>query len=173
LDTSDSGGAFDASSGASEKGEVTVDDASFMVAQFVNGALGSFESSRFAAGRQNYNSFEIYGDKGSIAFNLERMNELDYCSLEDAGRTQGFRTIQATHPTHPYIERWWPPGHIIGYEHTFVHAVADFLDAVTRGSAIHPSFDDALKVMQVLAAGLEAAATGRTVQVAGAGAARA
>lgn len=171
LDTSDSGGAFDATSGTTEKGEVTVDDAAFMLAEFVNGALGSFESSRFAAGRKNYNSFEIYGSKGSLAFNLERMNELEYCSLSDDVRAQGFRTIQGTEPAHPYVDRWWPPGHIIGYEHTFIHAVSDFLDAITKGSTIRPTFEDGLKVMQTLAAGLESAASGRRVQVAGGGAA--
>jgi predicted dehydrogenase len=166
VDSSDSGGAFDASSTAREQGDVTVDDAAFMLAQFENGALGSFESSRFAAGRKNFNSFEIYGDRGSIAFNLERMNELQYCSLQDDSGAQGFRTIQATEPSHPYVAHWWPPGHIIGYEHTFVHAVADFLEAIAKGKRIRPDFEDGWKVMQVLQAGLESAVSGRAVAIA-------
>ena len=166
IDSSDSGKAFDAVSSASERGDVTVDDAAFMLAHFENGALGSFESSRFAAGRKNFNSFEIYGDRGSIAFNLERMNELQYYSLRDDSGTQGFRTIQATEASHPYMDHWWPPGHIIGYEHTFVHAIADFLEAIAKGKRIRPDFEDGWKVMQVLEAGLESAQSGRAVAIA-------
>lgn len=170
LDTTGSGGAFEASSRAADTGDVTVDDAAFMLARFENGALGSFEASRFAAGRKNFNTFEIYGDKGALAFNLERMNELQLCELGDDVRAQGFRTIQATEASHPYMSHWWPPGHIIGYEHTFVHAVADFLDAITKGTPIRPNFEDGLKVMEVLEAGLESAATSRAVLLSEAGA---
>ncbi|MCL5742473.1 MAG: Gfo/Idh/MocA family oxidoreductase, partial [Acidobacteria bacterium] len=165
------GGAFDASSTTSEKGAVTVDDAAFMLAEFAGGALGSFESSRFATGRKNYNRFEIYGDRGSLAFNLERMNELEYCSLADEPHAQGFRTIQVTEAIHPYVAHWWPPGHIIGYEHTFIHAFVDFLDAITKGVPIHPDFADGLKIMQVLEGGLQSAATGRKVALPATGAA--
>ena len=97
-------------SGAAEKGKVTVDDASFMVVEFDNGALGSFEASRFASGRKNYNYFEIYGSKGSLIFDLERMNELEFLNLEDPVDEQGFRTILVTNATHPYVGAWWPPG---------------------------------------------------------------
>ena len=165
LDTA-AGGAFDASSTASELGEVTVEDAAFVLAAFENGALGSFESTRFATGRKNYNCFEIYGSKGSLAFNLERMNELQYFSAEDEPSAQGFRTILATEALHPYVANWWPPGHIIGYEHTFVHAVADFLNAISRGTLIRPNFEDGLKTMQVLEAALESATAGRRVELA-------
>ncbi len=165
VDTSDSGGAFTAISQTGEKGAVTVDDAAFMLAEFENGAMGSFESSRFAAGRLNFNSFEIYGDRGSLSFNLERINELEYCSLEDPVGERGFRTIQTTELVHPYMSHWWPPGHIIGYEHTFIHAVSDFLDAITKGVPVHPNFQDGMEVMRILEAGLDSAANGCCVNL--------
>jgi len=146
-------------------GKVTVEDACFMVAQFANGALGSFETTRFALGRKNYNVFEIYGSKGAIAFNLERMNELKYYSEDDPSCARGFRTIIATESEHPYIAHWWPPGHMIGYEHEFTHAVVDFLHAIAGGKPIAPNFRDGVKIMQVLDAGLKSAATGRRVTV--------
>ena len=158
---------FTSGSGNSDsvKGKVTVDDASFMLASFENGALGSFESSRFAGGRKNYNYFEIYGSKGSIAFDLENMNSLQYLSLDDPDDKQGFRTIQITNSTHPYMDAWWAPGHIIGYSNTFVHAVKDFLDAVNGKSVVLPNLWDGVKIMQVLEAGILAAKEGRTVKV--------
>jgi predicted dehydrogenase len=158
---------FSAGSGdGSEYGEVTVDDAAFMLAEFANGALGSFESSRFAPGRKNYNYFEIYGSKGSIVFNLERMNELQLYLRDDPAYAQGFRTILATEGDHhDYIASWWPPGHIIGYEHEFHHAVKDFLDAIAQGTEIAPNFHDGLKEMEVLAAGLESAKTGQRIKL--------
>ena len=159
-------GAFQAGSSSQSMGEVTVDDAAFVLAEFDNGALGSFESSRFAPGRKNHNCFEIYGSGGSLTFNLERMNELQFFSAKDASHTQGFRTILATEELHPYVSHWWPPGHIIGYEHTFVHAVADFLTAIHNDQGIRPNFHDAVREMQVLDAALESASEGRRVQVA-------
>ena len=158
-------GTFKSGSAASDMGEVTVDDAAFMVAEFENGALGSFESSRFASGRKNYNYFEIYGSKGSLTFNLERMNELEYLNLEDPADEQGFRTILVTNSTHPYVGAWWPPGHIIGYEHEFTHAVADFLTAMEKGTAITPNLYDGMKDMQVLEAAILSSTTGRKVSV--------
>ncbi|NQT59732.1 MAG: Gfo/Idh/MocA family oxidoreductase [Bacteroidetes bacterium] len=144
-------------------GKVTVEDASFMTVMFENGALGSFEASRFATGRKNYNFFEIYGSRGSLIFNLERLNELQYFSKDDPEGTQGFRTILATEGVHDYIANWWPPGHIIGYEHEFVHAVVDFIDAVDKGSSISPNFDDGVKEMEILDAALLSAEEGRTI----------
>jgi predicted dehydrogenase len=91
-----------------EKGPVTVEDAALMLVQFKNGAVGSFEASRFATGKKNGLTFEIYGSKGSVKFDLERMNELQYYSLGDEASEQGFRTIQATDPTHAYMQAWWP-----------------------------------------------------------------
>jgi predicted dehydrogenase len=152
--------------GSSEMGEVTVDDAAFMIAEFENGALGAFETSRFAPGRKNYNYFEIYGSKGSIIFNLERMNELQVFFRDDPAYVQGFRTIMVTEGgEHDYIANWWPPGHIIGYEHEFHHAVVDFMNAIATGSSIAPNFYDGLKEMEVLAAGMESAATGQKIEV--------
>ncbi len=145
-------------------GKVTVEDAAFMMVQFENGALGSFEASRFATGRKNYNYFEIYGSDGAIIFNLERMNELQFLSKKDGAATQGFRTILATEAgEHDYIANWWPPGHIIGYEHEFVHATVDFINAVANGTSIQPNFDDGLAEMKILEAGLESAASGKKV----------
>lgn len=158
---------FSAGSGTgAEMGEVTVDDASFMLAEFENGALGSFEASRFAPGRKNFNYFEIYGSKGSLVFNLERMNELQLFLRDDPANAQGFRTIIATEGgQHDYIANWWPPGHIIGYEHEFHHAVVDFMKAIETGEPIAPNFYDGLKEMEILEAGMQSAVTGQRVQV--------
>jgi predicted dehydrogenase len=158
---------FSAGSGeTTESGPVTVDDASFFLAEFANGALGSFEVSRFAPGRKNYNYFEVYGSEGSLAFNLERMNELQVFSRNDPAYAQGFRTVLATEGgQHDYIANWWPPGHIIGYEHEFHHAVIDFMRAIETGGTIAPNFHDGLKEMEVLAAAVESSKTGRKVNV--------
>jgi predicted dehydrogenase len=158
-------GTFKAGTAAADKGTVTVDDAAFMLAEFENGALGSFEASRFANGRKNYNYFEIYGSKGSLTFNLERMNELEYLDLNDPADEQGFRTILVTNATHPYVGAWWPPGHIIGYEHEFTHAVADFLTALEKGTKIEPNLCDGMKAMQVLEAGIISSRNGCKVAV--------
>jgi len=147
------------------KGKVTVEDAAFMLAEFENGALGSFEASRFATGRKNYNRFEIYGSEGAVVFNLERMNELQFFSNQDPDNAQGFRDILVTEPSHAYINNWWPPGHTIGYEHQFVHAVADFMKAIDSGDGIRPDFNDGLRVIEVLEAGLKSAQEGRRVEV--------
>ena len=158
-------GTFKSGTSANEKGKVTVDDAAFMIVEFANGALGSFESSRFASGRKNFNYFEIYGSKGSLIFNLERMNELQFLNLEDPPDEQGFRTILVTNSTHPYVSAWWPPGHIIGYEHEFTHAVVDFLTALEKGTKISPNFLDGMKDMQVLEAAILSSKSGRKVTV--------
>jgi predicted dehydrogenase len=156
---------FSAGTGeATEMGEVTVDDASFMLAEFENGALGSFEASRFAPGRKNFNYFEIYGSKGSIVFNLERMNELQLFQRDDPAFAQGFRTILATEAgEHDYIANWWPPGHMIGYEHEFHHGVVDFMEAIEKGTKVEPNFYDGLREIEILAAGLESSASGSKV----------
>jgi predicted dehydrogenase len=158
-------GTFKAGEPSTERGKVTVDDASFMLVEFENGALGSFEASRFANGRKNYNYFEIYGSKGSLIFDLERMNELQYLDMSDTADEQGFRTILVTNDTHPYVGAWWPPGHIIGYEHEFTHAVADFLTALEKGTSISPNLYDGMKGMQVLEAGILSARSGKRVEV--------
>lgn len=156
-------GTFAAGAVAEEMGEVTVEDAVAMVVEFENGAMGTFEATTFAPGRKNYNYFEIYGSRGSLIFDLERMNELQYFSVDDPDYAQGFRTILVTEPIHPYIANWWPPGHIIGYEHEFHHAVADFLTAVDEGGTITPNFYDGVRGMEVLEAGLESAETGQRI----------
>jgi predicted dehydrogenase len=147
------------------KGRVTVDDAAVSLVRFANGALGSIEGTRFAPGRKNYNRFEVNGSRGSIAFDLERMNELEYYSLDDDGKTQGFRRILATDPSHAYFKAWWPAGHIIGYEHTFTHTVYDFLEGVARGKSVKPDFEDGVRNQLVLEAIEKAARTRRWVKV--------
>jgi len=132
-------------------GEVTVDDAFVALAEFQNGALGTFEATRFANGRKNYNCFEINGSKGSIAFNLERMNELQYLSSEEDDGVQGFRNIMITNGSkHPYVGHWWPGGHIIGWEHSHIHQIADLCDAIGKNEMPSPSFDDGCKNQAVL-----------------------
>ncbi len=145
------------------RGEVTVEDAALMMVKFNNGAVGSFEATRFANGRKNRLAFEVYGSKGSLAFDLENLNELQYYDNRSKAGTKGFTTILATDENHPYVDRWWPAGHIIGYEHTFVHAAADFLDAVATDSSITPNFKTGLETIRVLEAGLESAMQRKTV----------
>ena len=123
-----------------EMGEVTVDDAALFLGRFDTGALGSFEVTRFALGRKNYNTFEINGSKGSVAFDFERMNELEYFNNEDPDDRRGFRTILATESSQPYAGAYWPPGHIIGYEHTFINTVYDLLNGHARGESPQPDF---------------------------------
>ena len=158
--------AFSAKTAQKKKGKVTVEDAAFLVVGFENGALGSFDATRFAPGRKNYNYFEIYGSKGSLTFNFERMNELEVFSRDDPAYAQGFKTILATESAHQYVANWWPPGHIIGYEHEFHHAVVDFVSAIAKGGKVEPNFYDGMKAMQVLEGAMESAKTGRRVSLA-------
>jgi predicted dehydrogenase len=131
-----------------EMANVDVDDAALALIKFHNGAIGSIEATRYASGRKNYNRFEINGSKGSIVFNLERMNELEL--FFDEGPNSGFKTIQATDHAHPYMEGWWPPGHIIGYEHTFTHTVLELLRAIAEKRLPSPNFEDGVKNQRVL-----------------------
>ncbi len=134
-------------------GEVTVDDAALFLARFEGGAVGSFEVTRFAKGRANYNSFEINGEKGSLVFNLERMNELRVLLADEQADVAGFRTVLVTDgASHPYAGAWWPPGHIIGWEHTFTHGVYDLLNGIADGAAPAPTFEDGLRCQAVLEA---------------------
>ena len=146
--------ALGASTGKSaKKGKVTVDDATLFLARFENGALGSFEATRFAGGRRNGNRFEINGSKGSIAFNLEKMNELQYYDRGDKEHIQGYRDILVNEGCHPYLDHWWPPGHIIGWEHTFVHEVFDLMQAIGgKNDNLHPDFEEGVKDQAVLEA---------------------
>ncbi len=134
------------------KGEVRVDDATLFLAEFKSGTLGSFEATRFAAGHKNAMSFEINGEKGSIKFEFERMNELQYYSAEDEAGLCGFRTIQATEGIHPYVEAWWPAGHVLGYEHTFVHEIYEFVKSIANDTPTSPDFNDGVRCSQVLEA---------------------
>lgn len=135
-----------------QRGEVTVDDSSIFLARFDQGAVGTFEATRMAAGRKNHNKFEINGSRGSIVFNMERMNELEYYNHEDPEDVRGFRVIQTTDGCHPYTGNYWPIGHIIGYEHTFINLVKDMLAAFAEGREFHPGFDDGLACQKVLEA---------------------
>jgi len=148
-----------------ERGKVTVEDAVAFLARFENGTFGTFEATRFAAGRKNYNCFEINGSKGSLVFNFERMNELEYYSREDPPDYQGFRVIQTTEPTHPYMSAWWPPAHIIGYEHTFIHGVYDLLNTIAEDEMPVPNFVDGVKCQAVLEAVGQSAQSGEWVKV--------
>lgn len=152
--------------GSKAMGNVTVDDAVVMCARFANGAIGTLEASRFAFGRKNHNTFEINGSKGSLVFDLENLNNLKFCSADDAPDAQGFREIIAvTKGAHPYADNWWFDGHILGYEHTFTHSVNDFLMALESGAEIHPTFEDGVRNQQVLDAADRAARSRRWVKV--------
>ncbi|CAM4004782.1 Gfo/Idh/MocA family protein [Lederbergia lenta] len=140
------------SSKSSEKGPVTVDDATLFLARFSNGALGSFEATRFAAGHRSTNSFEINGSKGSVIFDFERMNELQVYFTDDKEDVQGFRRVLATDAAHAYSEAWWPAGHTIGYEHTFIHSFVELMDAFREDRQPVPNFVDGVKCQQVLEA---------------------
>ncbi|WP_166240694.1 Gfo/Idh/MocA family protein [Paenibacillus turpanensis] len=133
-------------------GQVTVDDATLFMARFAGGALGSFEATRFAAGHRCTNSFEINGSKGSVKFDFERMNELQVYFTDDALDVQGFRRVLATDPAHAYAEAWWPPGHTIGYEHTFIHEVHELMQAIREDRQPVPNFADGVKCQAVLEA---------------------
>src|SRR3984957_17032750 len=150
-------------------GRVTVDDAVVFSARFASGALGSFEATRYASGRKNGLRIELNGSSGSLAFDLERLHELAYYDGDDTdgGATAGFRRILVTEPEHPYLSGWWPPGHIIGWEHTFTHQARDLLTAIADGAQPEPSFADGLAVQRVLDAAARSAAAGGGWETAG------
>lgn len=149
----------------SQLAPVTVDDASFAIVEFQNNILGSVESSRFATGCKNANKFELYGSKGSIKFDLERLNELEFLDATLPSTEQGFRTILVTEANHPYLSAWWPSGHIIGYEHTFVNAFYDFLCAVAGNAPVKPDFNDGAQIIRALQAIAKSSAEERRVKV--------
>jgi len=146
-------------------GQVTVDDAVVFAARLASGALASFEVTRCAAGRKNALRVELNGSAGSLAFDLERLNELEFFSVAgdsaagDDGAS-GFRRVLVTEGSHPYLSAWWPPGHVLGWEHTFTHQAADLLTAIADGGQPLPSFDDGLAVQRVLDAVARSAASG-------------
>jgi predicted dehydrogenase len=131
-------------------GDVTVDDAAVFIARFSGGALATFEATRFASGRKNAIRLEINGSAGSLAFDFEDMNVLEFFDNTEPAATAGFRRILVTEPTHPYVGAWWPPGHGLGYEHAFTHQAVDLLTAIAKGDDPAPSFADGLRVQRVL-----------------------
>jgi predicted dehydrogenase len=134
------------------RGPVTVDDAATFLAEFRGGALGVFEATRFANGRKNAIRIEVNGSRGSLAFDFEDMNLLHFFDGTEDPETAGFRRILVTEPQHPYVGAWWPPGHLIGYEHGFTHQVVDLVTDIAAGRNPMPSFRDGLQVQRVLAA---------------------
>ena len=142
----------------SRRGPVTVDDAALFTGRFPSGALASFEATRFAAGRKNALRIELNGERGSLCFDLERLNELAFHDHTGEAVTAGFRRILVTEPGHPYMDAWWPPGHVLGWEHTFIHQARDLLAAIAAGTDPEPSFGDGLQVQRVLAAVTDSAA---------------
>jgi predicted dehydrogenase len=147
-----------AAAGAPGTGPVTVDDAVLVTARLGSGALASFEATRFASGRKNELRIELNGDRGSLAFNLERLNELQFHDHTQDAASAGFQTILVTEPGHPYLSGWWPPGHVLGWDVTFTHEIADLVTAIAKGTDPAPSFADGLQVQRVLAAAAHSAA---------------
>jgi predicted dehydrogenase len=144
---------------------VDVDDATAFLARFGCGALGTFEATRFASGRRNHNRIEVNGSKGSVYFDLENMNRLEYYNAADPSDVPGFRSIQVNEGCHPYISHWWPPGHAIGYQNTFVNQYADFLQAIADDTMPQPGFEVGLQNQKVLEAVTRSIANDRWVAV--------
>jgi len=145
-------------------GPVTVDDAAVFFGTLESGALAAFEASRFALGRKNAFRFEINGSEGSLAFDFESMNVLEYYDGRLPADRAGFSRILVTEPTHPYLSSWWPPGHGLGYEHGFTHQVIDLIQAIASGGTARPTFADGLHVQQVLSAVEASSAAGSSWQ---------
>ncbi|MBN1963490.1 MAG: Gfo/Idh/MocA family oxidoreductase [Anaerolineae bacterium] len=146
-----------------------VDDAFVALVAFENGALGTLEASRFAQGRKNHQVFEINAENGSLRFNLERLNELEvFWRGEEPKETRGFHTALISEGYHPYWENWWPQGHVIGWEHSFVHEFNHFFDAIVNGKDVAPygaTFVDGYRNAVICDAILESARGGRTVSI--------
>lgn len=138
---------------------VTIDDACAFLARFKNGALATFESTRYARGRKNQNTFEVNGELGSLYFDLEDAHQLQYFDHRNDSQSRGWRTILVTDSDHPYMGHWWVPGCVIGYEHTFINALADFLGGLASGVPVRPNFRDALETQYVCDAVLDSAKT--------------
>lgn len=153
--------------GQGKLGAVTAPDSAVFIGRMENGVLANMEATRCATGRKNHIEIEINGDKGSLFFDFEDMNRLKFYNSNDPKDRQGFRDIIVTarDGVHPYVGHWWPPGHGLGYEHTFVHAVADFVNACADGKPVQPTFEDGLKNQRVLAAVEESSQKGRWVKL--------
>jgi len=148
----DTSGSLGGGGATDERGQVTVDDAAVFLAHLSGGALGVYEATRFATGRKNAIRIEVNGSKGSLAFDFEDMNVLEFFDATEPVEVQGFRRILVTEPEHPYVAAWWPAGHGLGYEHGFTHQVVDLVTALAAGEQPEPSFADGLQVQRVLAA---------------------
>ncbi len=146
---------------------VGIDDACMFLARFANGSIGTFESTRYARGRKNYNTFELNGADGSVHFNLEDPQYLDYFEYRAPNgpkvpsHTTGWRRIHVTNSEHPYMDKWWVPGCTVGYEHTFINALADFIQGIETGKPTQPDFRNALQTQRVCDAALKSAKTGK------------
>lgn len=155
--------------GSGGMGEVGVDDAFTAVLEFENGALGTLEASRFCPGRKNAMILEINGSKGSLVFNLERLNELEvFWKDEQPRESQGFHHVLVSESYHPFWQHWWPQGHIIGWEHTFVHEITHLLDAIVNHKSVSPygaDFLDGYKNAVICDAILKSAAKGRQIAI--------
>jgi predicted dehydrogenase len=127
-----------------------VDDACITLARFENGSIGTLEATRFGVGCRNRNAFDVHGARGMLRFQLEDLNHLEFFDATEPRAIQGARNVLVTGPDQPYAGNFWKPGHVIGYEHTFIAALADFLYAAGRGEAFHPDFADGLRVQLVL-----------------------
>ncbi|HEY0001706.1 MAG TPA: Gfo/Idh/MocA family oxidoreductase [Actinoplanes sp.] len=154
-----------ASAAGADRGEVTVDDAALFLARLDCGAVATYEATRFATGRKNTIRVEVNGSLGTLAFDFERMNELDFYDATRPGAEQGFSRIVVTEPEHPYMAAWWPPGHPIGYEHSFTHEIRDLVEAIAEGRQPTPSFQDALQVQLVLDAVARSAESAQWTEV--------
>ncbi len=152
-----------------QMGKVDVDDAFVAACEFENGALGTFEATRFAGGRKNYNSFEINAEKASVYFNMERLNEFQiFYNTAEPQETRGWTNVMVTEGFQPWISNWWPSGHIIGWEHSFVHELTHFLDAIVNDKAVGPhgaTFEDGYHTALVCDAIVESNQTGRQVDL--------
>ena len=148
-----------------QMGEVNVDDASIFMARFENGAIGTFEATRFAGGNRNGNRFEINGEKGSIRWDVEHMNNLQVYFHDDEPGLQGYRTISCTEEMHPYASAYWPAAHIIGYEHTFINLAVELLNGIDKGYSPSPNFMDGVKNQAVLEAVEQSASSRQWVSI--------
>jgi len=160
--------ATDSPAGDATMGNVTVDDTVLFLARFSGGAVASFEAARQATGNQNRGGFEINGTKGSLRFDFERMNELEYYDARLPRRAQGWSTIMCTHGgDHPYVANWWPDAHLIGFEHTFTNQAYDFLRVIAgeQPTLPVPTFEDAYRTQRVLEAALISATEKRWVDL--------
>jgi predicted dehydrogenase len=146
-------------------GQVTVDDAALFLARLDGGAVATYEATRFATGRKNGLRVEINGSLGSVVFDFERMNELEFYDGSLPATEQGFTRILVTESDHPYMAAWWPPGHLIGYEHSFTHQMRDLIEAIGTDQNPRPSFADALQVQLVLDAVERSAGSGAWTEV--------